>query len=100
MKIKHRASVIVILVFREACNELKEYGCFVQPHCEPHAAPQCVEPHRAAIHTYRGVGRMIDGTPQPFVCSFWKRVWNIGVNNPDRQQGDTHKDIFSPRWLD
>lgn len=29
IKIKHQALVIVILVSREACNELKEYGCFV-----------------------------------------------------------------------
>jgi len=29
MKIKHRAWFIVIPVSREACNELKEYGCFL-----------------------------------------------------------------------
>lgn len=29
MKIKHRPLVIVIRVSREACNELKQYGCFV-----------------------------------------------------------------------
>lgn len=29
MKIKDTALVIVVLVSREACNELKEYGYFV-----------------------------------------------------------------------
>lgn len=42
MKIKRTVALAVVVVSREACNELKEYGLFcITPHYNLHEASTC-----------------------------------------------------------